>query len=144
MSTKLQINSLAAMERLLGEGPDDAMAVEIRKSVLIEYERKHVMPALEARAVALAHVAGDQVFCERSTHYPHRNVLRAEYVDAIRKQATEIIDDAMRTTIRDTVTEVFGELTTRENIATVVDAKITPEITRQVRRSIEEKLLGFK
>lgn len=77
MSTKIQINSLAALERLIGG--DNALELEIRQSVVTEFVKKHLKGLVDTRIVQLA-----------------SNDLRANIDEAVNKQISKTIGEYQR------------------------------------------------
>lgn len=74
MSTKIQINSLQALERLIGG--DNTLELEIRQSVVTEFVKKHLKGLVDSRIVQIA-----------STE------LRASIDETVRKQISATIGE---------------------------------------------------
>lgn len=52
MSTKIQINSLAALERLIGG--DNTLEIEIRQSIVTEFTKKHLKGLVDSHIIQTA------------------------------------------------------------------------------------------
>jgi len=119
MSTKIQINSLPALMHLLEAEGD--VAVEIRRSVLKEYEVKHVLPRIEARIEAIvAARVNDMLFEEKK--WGARTKLSSDYRDVIKLAVAR-----------------EAEATVRGLVAEAVEAAATPEaIEERVRRLVQD------
>lgn len=59
MGTKIQINSLAALERLIGG--DTELEIELRKSVAMELVKKHIVAKLDLSSAPIRSLIRDQI-----------------------------------------------------------------------------------
>ena len=81
MSTKIQINSLPALMHLLESDGDIAM--EIRRSVLKEYEAKHVLPTIAKRIEHIVRTEINDTLFEKKRSYGPKT-LKPEHEDAVK------------------------------------------------------------
>lgn len=138
MATKIQINSLPALIHLLES--DDECAVEIRKSVLIEYERTHVLPNIEARLQRMVDAAVEEACCTKSQSFPYKLTLKPEIMGDLMVQVKQRFAIERGRLVNEIAQKVINTL----NLKAEVEHAVTLETIKQVKRGIEEKLLGIK
>ena len=129
MSTKIQINSLKALEALLNSDPE--FAVEFRKSVLLEYEQKHIRPLIEAHVKTVVEAAvGDElgrvdIWAKGAKLADsHKTAVLAIAKAEGRKLLSEYTKEAIQT--------VFTESYVKATIESAVNAEIIEEVRRKV------------
>lgn len=135
MSVTIQINSVAALERLLqGEGDEQ---VSIKKAVLLEYERRHVLPVIEARVKAIveAEVANQM---GKSTWQGFQ--LKKEVADQVQKLAREEAKMLLSGEVRTAVNKVRNEAGIDQMVRERLETYINVELISQVRQGIMKKL----
>lgn len=134
MGTKIQINSLPALERLLGSDPD--FEVEFRRSVLAEYEKKHILPSIKGRVEAIINAtASEQLgFLTGGGTFS----LRHEAVIAIREIVRERYRDCLAETVRAEVQSAVNAAS--ENFAQHVEEFCKNEVTKKIRDAIKSRL----
>lgn len=133
MSTKIQINSLAALERLLAG--EDEFAVEFRKSVLIEFEKKHIRPAVLEWTKAQVLTEADKAL--KNNHFPWTDLNKAVR-DQIAAKGKQAVDGAITELIKSLVDSLCSEDRLTELIAARIDAKLNAEVDRRFHERMAE------
>lgn len=138
MATKIQINSLPALMHLLEADGD--IGIEIRRSVLKEYETKHVLPTVVARIdeVVTAHVQ-DLLFANKKK-WGYKTKLAPEY----RKVLKTLVEQQAETLVRDLVTEAVEKAVKpfelEERASRLIYDQTFYEVQKQVKAKIAEAL----
>ena len=132
MGTKIQINSLKALEQLLHANPEVKM--EIRKSVLKEYEKKHALPSIVARIEELSRKEVDGLM--GSTSYYGTHTLKKKHKDLIK----EMVNAQVSSQLHKIVAELFGEACLPEKITGMVEKQVTDEVLRQTRVDVQDRI----
>lgn len=117
MSTKIQINSLEALERLIGN--DNALEIEVRNNIVQEFAKKH-----------LKALVNDSVF--QNTIHACKKELQAEVDNKVAEKIGEVKKNS------------WGEVTgmtlrkdIKDQIGTVVREKIDGQIAEAVEGGIK-------
>jgi len=133
MSTKIQINSLPALLHLLEA--EDEVAVEIRRSVLKEYETKHVLPTIVARVDQIvSQRVNDLLFAEKRKW--GQTTLSAEYADVVKQAASATVQKMVTAAVNEAMTPEVAE----ERVRRLVHDVSFHEVRKQVKAKIAEVL----
>ena len=145
MSTKIQINSLAALERLIGG--DSEVELEIRNNIVQEFAKKHLKSLLETDSILRQSVED----IRKSASNEITRLIHAE-IGQLKKtwHGTEVqfgepflshikgaISSQMDAKIKQAVSEYIQSL---GDIKTKVDSISKAEFDTAVRRAVREKL----
>lgn len=135
MSVTIQINSVAALERLLqGEGDEQ---VSIKKAVILEYERRHIMPVIEARIKTIVEEAVAQHLGKTTWQGLQ---LKKEVAEQVQKLAREEAKMLLSGAVRDAVNQVRNEANIKGMVDEKLETFVTVELTSQIRQGILRKL----
>ena len=147
MITKIQINSLDALERLIGG--DTELEIEVRNSVIQKFAEKHLKPLANSSAFKkiedqLRKDAADQLSGDIATFkrdwqgYVSDIKLRPEIKDEMSRQVRTMIDDKIREAVTEAVTFWANEKEVEDRITKRM-AYYTDELIKdEVRKRIEE------
>lgn len=158
MSTKIQINSLEALERLIGN--DNELEIEIRQSVVENFTKKH-----------LAKLANDDLMRKATTAIINeiqltffdtikgtggwgssdRTVFKKEYLDNLRAdliytaklELSSIISEAIETNKQKETIEAALENASNYIVNTLTEANLSTRLNRMVDAKLKERL-GLK
>jgi hypothetical protein len=133
MSVKIQINCVKALETLLNADPE--FEVEFRKAVLLEYERKHILPTIEARVKAIIEDTIANTFATSDWQGIH---LKPKFKEQVEKTAHNIGADAINQAIRDQIKATMAEYV--DAIDSSVKRYVDTIVVEKVRASILKKL----
>lgn len=134
MSTKIQINSLQALVHLL-EGEGD-VSVEIRRSVLKEYETKHILPSIVARIDEIVTKRVHDLLFSGSKWGNIGSSLSAEYVDVVKS----VVEREARSLVSSLVKEAVAEAATPEELEQRVSALVQDVSFSEVQKQIKAKI----
>jgi len=139
MSVTIQINSVKALERLLeGEGDEQ---VTIKKAVLLEYERRHIMPVIENRVEAIV----EQAIAEHLGKSTWQGLqLKKEVAQQVEKIARTEAQNLLSSQIRRAVNEVRNEAAidqmVRDHLNTFAMVEVKSQLGIQIKKKLEEAL----
>ena len=155
MSVKLQINSLQALERLIGG--DSELEFEIRQSVVENFAKKHLTTIANSELIRTADAAVKNHI--RSTFFDtvksgngwgssEQIVFKKEYLDKLKdsltyqaKQTlTKVVDDAIEE--YKTKEKIDAALDTATNyiVNTLTESNLTARLNRMVDAKLKERL----
>ena len=150
MSQRLQINSLAALERLIGN--DTALELEIRQNIAEEFAKKHIKCLAEEFSATTAgkfakemreqvndevsRSLGEALTMSKGTYWsdPPKMILRDDGKEAIRNEVRRVIADVRNEAIKETTENL------KKEIAVYVKHDITKEVARQVQAGVAARL----
>ncbi len=132
MGTKIQINSLKALEQLLHANPEVEM--EIRRSVLKEYERKHILPSVEARVKLLAATEADALL--GNTDYYGKLTLKKKFRDQIKTLVQKECDKEVRAMVK----ELVKEFAVAANVKEIVDMLVSASVMNKAKEEVQKKV----
>ena len=137
MATKIQINSLSALIHLL-EGEGD-VSVEIRRSVLKEYETKHILPSIVARIdqIVTARVH-DLLFS--GSKWGNGPKLSAEYVDVVKSVVEREARSLVSSLVKEAVAKAFTPEELEQRVSALVQDVSFSEVQKQIKAKIAEVL----
>ena len=136
MSTKIQINSLPALLHLLEAEGD--VAVEIRRSVLKEYETKHVLPTvLKQINETVTHRVNDLLFEQRSFG---RFLVKPAYKKVVKALVEERIEALVKGLVAKAVKDAVTPEALEQRVSQLVQEVSFREVTKQVKAKIAEVL----
>ena len=135
MSTKIQINCVKALEALLKA--DGECEVEIRKAVLLEYERRHVLPTIEARVKAVVNQEIEAIFAKSEWNgLVLRPQFKAQVEATARNAGTDTINQTIRDQIKETVDAYMSVIDKR--VKDYVDAVVLEKVRAQILKKLEK------
>ncbi len=135
MSTKIQINCVKALEALLKA--DDECEVEIRKAVLLEYERRHILPTIEARVKAVVGQELEAIFAKSEWNgLTLRPQFKTQVEAAARNAGADAINQTIRDQIRETVDAYISAIDKR--VKDYVDAVVLEKVRAQILKKLEK------
>lgn len=137
MGTKIQINSLPALLHLLeAEG---GISVEIRRSVLKEYETKHVLPTIVKRIDEIVtDRVNDLLFKEK--RWGDKTTLSDEYADVVKLAVRREAQGLVRGLVADAIEEAVTPEALEHRVTTLVQDLSFYEVQKQVKAKIAEAL----
>lgn len=155
MSTKIQINSLEALERLIGN--DNELEIQLRNAVVQEFTTKHLKAVANEELLKNASKAIiEEIKLEffeivNKGTYNEKVYLKDKFKEEFRDE----IKRAYRQSMTEFVYEELGEQNTKEKVKTAVEHatndiiyRLTPEILeRRVENAVNQRLkerLGIK
>ena len=157
MGTKIQINSLEALERLIGG--DSEIEIEIRNAIIQEFAKKHLRGIAAEEYVKLSEIAikqaiKDEYFIETKPNGSWNNSvisfnprILSQIKDELRLAAKEEVRKIISETINIEVTEsiIQNKLTCAANNITdrLSDVVLTNKLDKLVEARVKEKL-GLK
>jgi len=145
MSTKIQINSLAALERLIGG--DTEVELEIRNNIVQEFAKKHLKSLLETDSVLRKCI--DDIRKSASseiTRLIHAEIgqlkntwsgVEVKFEEPFLSKIKGRVNSEMDGMISKLVVE---NMPTQEEIKTKIEAISNQEFNAAVRRAVREKL----
>jgi len=159
MSLKIQIASLAALERLIGG--DSTIEIEIRNSIVQNFANKHLKAlageALDARCVELKkNLAGEaeKVLIsqfgrleENGRHYKPTLVINEETRTALANAASSAAGEVRTEFIAlvgRTITNMMMTRFSEERIERMIDERFKHGVEEIVREKVEERLKALK
>ena len=122
---KIQINSLEALERLIGG--DNQMEFEIRRSIVDDFTKKHLKSLLDEELIEtlvrehkkeIENVLMDKKIFQ-DPYYRTQTVLKDEYLNLIKKEVEKQVSNSIRTTIE----EIINKNNIKEELETLVKEK---------------------
>lgn len=135
MGVKIQINCLSAIEKLLASEPE--FEVEFRKAVLLEYERKHILPVIEARVRAIVEDTIANTLATSDWQGVH---LKGKFKEEVQKTAHNVgadaVDEAIRDQIKATVAEYVAVIDSR--VKNYVDAVVIEKVRASIIKKLEK------
>lgn len=149
MSTKIQINSLAALERLIGG--DSELEIEVRNSVVQNFTKKYLKDVANSEIVKVEanlvkREVYDSVFKKRA--YGYHEVMTQEMQELIRATAKDVIENGVREIVHNAVTK--EELTKQvdecvNDAVRFITERLRPEVLNRrvellVNNRLKEKL----
>lgn len=149
MSVKLQINSLEALERLLGG--DSELEIEMRKSIAYDFTTKYLKtlandPAVqnhmnEARRqlADIVKVAVEkEIGTAKSTNYYPYTVFHfnSQIMEQVNKQITDKVGEFVKTSVANAIDKYCKP----EDIAKKIDREIITEIHNRVRDGVKARM----
>lgn len=147
---KVQINSLAALERLLGG--DTAVEIEIRSNIVQEFAKKHlkavassdaVLVALDATKAAIIREAEQKLDASLATFQQdyYGNIsklqLKPEIVAEIRRQVAAQVDAQILKTVLALIEEKFTQVNLEDMVKRRVDYYTGELINDRVKGRLE-------
>ena len=147
MSTKIQINSLEALERLIGN--DNELEIQVRNSVVQEFSRKYLKNLaeeefLKKEAIAIREWSTNQFFTKTRENYKDIYQFKPEVLEKIKSDISYSINIQFA--------EIISNLIKKEDIANKLEAKLNeasdfivneltnPIIEQKLNRMVNEKL----
>ena len=134
MATKIQINSLSALIHLL-EGEGD-VSVEIRRSVLKEYETKHILPSIVARIDEIVTKRVHDLLFSGSKWGNIGSSLSAEYVDVVKS----VVEREAHKLISSLIAKAFTPEELEQRVSALVQDVSFSEVQKQIKAKIAEVL----
>lgn len=148
---KIQINSLEALERLIGG--DTTLEIEIRNSVVQNFVNKHLKALANEQIIGNAErnvkaLVNDLMLEKVGTGYSSTTQLKGTVKEMITKQ----INNEVKTVIRDLVSKTVIESSTLESIniliqqqadliiETLTDENLELRLNNMVNKKLKEKL----
>lgn len=142
ISTKIQINSLAALERLIGG--DTELEVEIRNSVVQEFTKKHLKNIAEHNVAAATSRIQEEVRKVAEQHFGNMRSTVLGYVWKPSAQIAQTIRDSVeeeaRVIVHNKVKEVFDSKDFDNLIQQVVDRRVDVEFNEKIRWEVKKRL----
>ena len=150
MSTKIQINSLEALERLIGN--DTELEIEIRNSVIQKFANKHLKSLATSEVMTKASKAIlEQINKDFFTHikegYGMKTYFKKEILDSL-KSTLEL---HARQELRNIVSDIVEEQKAYDRVEKVVEEKVAwieeklaPERLDKILNNLVEKRLKEK
>jgi hypothetical protein len=148
MSVKIQINSLEALERLIGG--DSELEIEMRKSIAYDFTTKHLKslandPAVQAHMDKARSQLTETVRVEvekklgglvRTNNYPYTafafNTETRQYID---KAVSDRFEEFVKTKVAEAM-----KVWTPEQINKIVDREVVHQIHTKVRDGVKARL----
>lgn len=149
MSIKIQINSLQALERLLGG--DSEIEVEVRNNIVQNFSKKHLKPIAEGAYAAYRPLAEaaikEEIVKQIGTITPsygpyHKSaiILKNEIREAIEKEIKNVISDTIHELIRDLAVDEIA----KRHAERAVDLQLKDRINEEVRSKIDAIMKGLQ
>ncbi len=135
MSTKIQINSLKALETLLNGDPE--FSVEFRKSVLLEYEKKHILPSVQNRLEEMIQETMDSVLCV--DNFGGSLHIRPETKRKMKSLAKDCIEDTLQEFLHEAAEEVCCKLELEKQLEAMVKKEMEKEIREKIIKELSKK-----
>lgn len=151
MGIKIQINSLEALERLLGG--DDELEIEVRKSVIEAFGKGFVKSAANAREIAAEISETRKMALEaiqkeaersfglvREKTYPYTARLSPGLTERIRSAVVSELHDEIQNQVRaarDQIAEIV-EAQVRRTVEASVKAATSQEFQQRVREAVSK------
>ena len=116
MSVKIQINSLEALERLLGG--DTALELELRQSVVEAFAQKHLKAlavtdtftkSINTMLVGIQAAAQDEIAKKVGSWHNSKLELKSEIIGQIKQVVRNEVDSIVRNTIEETTKALLAE-----------------------------------
>lgn len=146
MAIKIQINSLEALERLIGG--DNELEIEVRNSVVENFTKKHLKAIAEdTRLRLIGEAVTNEIkntFFEESKGYNSKITFKKEVLERL----SDDINLSGRKQLRETVELAIGESQARERINEAIESaalRIADELTdgnleRRIDNLVNKKL----
>lgn len=132
MATKIQINSLPALEALLASDPD--FEVEFRKAVIAEYEKKHILPTIEKRVKELVGAAVHEQL--GGVDYHNRPNVRDDFVEEVNR----VVGVSIAGMVEQAVEDAIGIHLTPEVLASRIDEAVEARLIWTLREELDAKV----
>ncbi len=148
MATKIQINSLAALERLIGG--DNEFEIEIRNSVVQAFTQKHLkgiaaQQAEHFRAVAAAttEAAINKHIGSRTSSWGSGYTLKADVEKEIENSVKYKVGEAIAKAVADNVNAKDLEKLINAMVDKRLNVAIADEVNHQVKQKIAVLMKGL-
>jgi len=155
MSVKLQINSLQALERLIGG--DSELEFEIRQSVVENFTKKHLTTIANSELIKNASAAVkteihrtffDTVISGSGWNSSEQIVFKKEYLDNLKYELTYSAKQTLNKVVEDVIEEaktkekIEAALDTAANyiVNTLTESNLTARLNRMVDAKLKERL----
>jgi hypothetical protein len=154
MSVKIQINSLDALERLIGG--DSELEFDIRQSVVENFTKKHLNKLVNEELIAKASIAvkneiNRTFFKTVKSDSRYRSddiVFKKEYLDKFKDELQYKAKDVLSKTVEDAIELVNNKETIEAALARATDyivnslteANLTSRLNRMVNAKLKERL----
>jgi hypothetical protein len=144
MSTKIQINSLAALERLIGN--DNELEMEIRQSVVTDFTKKHLKgfadTVIQNTKGAILTQVNDHIKQQLNLHFPQRFYDKSPQLGAkLKEEISLAVESFIQETIRESIKKALSgeqiESFVQSYVDRVVQAKIKGEVNQQVSKRLD-------
>lgn len=141
MSTKIQINSLEALERLIGN--DNELEIEIRNSIVAEFAKKHLKSLATTDLVSNAAAAVQNEIKEeffetvKTSHWGSGTVI---FKKEILNELKESLKAEARVILNQVVSEAIEETKTYETVQTRLSEASNWIINQLASEKLEAKL----
>jgi hypothetical protein len=150
MAIKIQINSLEALERLIGG--DSQLELEIRNNIVQEFSKKHLKPIaeqldsrLESTATAVYNEVVEKRFGRASGYgYGKTYQLNSDIREAINQEVAVSIKQAVGDSIKDQVENINLEKMIQKAIDHKFNVQVNDMVNEMVRERIANIIKGLK
>ncbi|MCF0059901.1 hypothetical protein MUK70_11680 [Dyadobacter chenwenxiniae] len=149
MSTKIQINSLEALNRLIGG--DSELEVEVRNSVVQDFTKKHLksmVPAVVETCLSdlqkFARPIIESTFFSKVKDGWYTKIVPNELTNKIKKDEIErIFSEEIRAIVREAADKAIKDVLTPEYIKKRLEMNIEDQVAERARQIVRAKLSGL-
>lgn len=152
MSIKIQINSLGALERLIGD--DTQLEIEIRNSIVQEFAKKHLKAVAKEQltrdlSVAIQAELRKEFFEEvKNGSWGTKTVFSMEILNQIKEKLRDTARLELAQIVRETVEEQKSYMAIMERLQSTADwiteqlgpQKLEDKLEKMVNERLKEKL----
>lgn len=137
--TKIQINSLEALERLIGN--DNELEIDIRNNIVESFTKKHLKALVNTETIKDLESAVKKEVSSYFSFYPTRTYLSKEFSKIVRDSITDEANAIVYKEVRDLINLEIKKITDTSYVKDMVDYYIKTDLVKKISDELLNKVI---